>query len=125
MNCYGCFKVQDGQQDFCSDCQKMLFKNQSMPALLPFSLEQYHEKLNGQVQKNSIGGYQRKAYLSLQSKKLALANWAKSQYVLKPVPDDSYCFKDDAPANEHLTMQNIQTDFRLAHSGERPDETRK
>lgn len=113
MRCYGCFKIEEGKQGFCGDCQKLLFNGKNISSLLPFSLDEYDEKLAEQVQKNSIGGYQNKAYLALRSKQLIVASWAKSQYILKPVPYNGYRFKDDIPANEHLTMQLAKQVFNL------------
>jgi hypothetical protein len=40
MRCYGCFKIDGGEQDFCDNCQKLLFNSKNISSRLPFLSEQ-------------------------------------------------------------------------------------
>ncbi len=105
MNCLGCYiEVKNG---YCLSCRKKLFNGLKVRPILDFDapkpdnftmFEQYSKRL-------SISGIQLKYSLRLEDGLLNL-NESKGQYILKPVPPSTLLQNaNEAPENEHLTMQ--------------------
>ncbi|MFY7792864.1 MAG: HipA domain-containing protein [Chitinophagaceae bacterium] len=72
------------------------------------NLVEYHEK----TKRLSISGVQLKYSLRLEKKELQLTVKG-GQYILKPVPPGLIAFHDQAPENEHLTMQIAKQVFKI------------
>lgn len=113
MSCPGCYK--QGSDRFCASCRKKLFDGEKIPAVLPFdapkdsNLAQYQEK----TKRLSISGVQLKYSLRIEDKQLALTD-KNGQYLLKPVPPSAQlALIDQAPENEHLTMQLAEQVFGI------------
>ena len=113
MFCLGCYtKVKEG---YCLKCRKKLFDKAKVPAVLLFdapksdnleTFQEYSKRL-------SISGVQLKYSLRLENSGLRL-NDRNGQYILKPVPPAKQLIHlDDAPENEHLTMQIAQQFFNI------------
>lgn len=105
MNCSGCYtEVKEG---YCLDCRKKLFDKAKVPAVLSFDAPAA-DNLEGFQQHSkrlSISGVQLKYSVRLENGKLELYD-TSGQYILKPVPPAKQLINiDDAPENEHLTMQ--------------------
>lgn len=64
------------------------------------------------MKKISISGVQVKYSLRLEGSNLQLTD-AGGQYILKPIPIGAFRFLDQAPANEHLTMQIARQLFKM------------
>lgn len=103
--CPGCYKRD--VTGYCASCRKQLFNGTKVPHVLSFdgpqsdNLALYQEK----TKRLSISGVQLKYSLRLEGKELKLIA-ADGQYILKPVPPASLIAEpDQAPENEHLTMQ--------------------
>lgn len=113
MFCLGCYtKVKEG---YCLKCRKKLFDKAKVPAVLLFdapksdNLETFQEH----SKRLSISGVQLKYSLRLENSALQL-NDRNGQYILKPVPPAKQLIHlDDAPENEHLTMQIAQQFFNI------------
>jgi serine/threonine-protein kinase HipA len=112
MKCPGCYK--EGSEQFCANCRKRLLNGEKISHVLPFerpkddNLALYQEK----TKRLSISGVQLKYSLRIEDEKLTLTD-KKGQYILKPVPTGQYALLDQAPANEHLTMQIARQVFKI------------
>jgi serine/threonine-protein kinase HipA len=103
--CLGCYK--DNVEGYCVNCRKKLFDGTKVSHVLSFdspkasNIPLYQEK----TKRLSISGVQLKYSLQLEGKDLQLAD-ASGQYILKPIPPTTFITNaDQAPENEHLTMQ--------------------
>lgn len=113
MFCLGCYtKVKEG---YCLKCRKKLFDKAKVSAVLFFdapksdNLETFQEH----SKRLSISGVQLKYSLRLENSELQLHD-RNGQYILKPVPPAKQLIHlDDAPENEHLTMQIAQQFFNI------------
>jgi len=105
MRCYGCYK--ENIEGYCATCRKKLFDGKRVSHVLSFdtpkeeNLPSYQEK----TKRLSISGVQLKYSVKLEGKELVLTE-KKGEYILKPIPPTSLIvMQDQAPENEHLTMQ--------------------
>jgi serine/threonine-protein kinase HipA len=103
--CPGCYKP--NVEGFCLNCRKVLFDGAKVSPVLSFetpkadNLPLYQEK----TKRLSISGVQLKYSLRLEGKELQLTEKG-GQYILKPIPPTALIVQpDQAPENEHLTMQ--------------------
>lgn len=103
--CPGCYKNE--LNSYCPRCRKALFGGLKISHVLNFAppkadnLPAYQEK----TKRLSISGVQLKYSLRLNGKDLELTE-AGGQYILKPIPPSALIIEtDEAPENEHLTMQ--------------------
>lgn len=105
MQCHGCHKNDiDG---YCNNCRRRLFDGHRVHPILPFStpkadnLALYQEK----TKHLSISGVQLKYSVKREGKELILTEKG-GQYILKPIPPSTHLIdQEQAPENEHLTMQ--------------------
>lgn len=103
--CTGCYK--SGVEGYCLDCRKRLFDGKKVSHILPFDPPKAGTLLNYQKQTKSISisGVQLKYSLRLNGKELEFAE-KNGQYIIKPIPPTTFLVHpDQAPENEHLTMQ--------------------
>lgn len=105
MNCPGCHKTDT--EGYCNDCRRRLFNGHRVHHILPFSapradnLALFQEK----TKHLSISGIQLKYSVKREGKELNLTEKG-GQYILKPIPPPTHLVdRDQAPANEHLTMR--------------------
>jgi serine/threonine-protein kinase HipA len=112
MKCRGCYK--DNIEGYCLKCRKRLFDGKAVKAILPFkaphdeNLKLYQE----QTKRLSISGVQLKYSLQLNGGELAFTETA-GQYILKPVPPSAIAYSEQAPENEHLTMQIAEQVYKI------------
>lgn len=112
MKCAGCYK--EGADGYCSGCRKKLFDGKKVGHVLSFdqptadNLGEYYEK----TKRLSISGVQLKYSLRLEKKELQLTDKG-GQYILKPIPPGLIALHDQAPENEHLTMQIAKQVFNI------------
>jgi serine/threonine-protein kinase HipA len=113
MRCYGCYK--ENIEGYCSSCLKKLFDGKKVSHVLSFdtpraeNLPDYQEK----TKSLSISGVQLKYSLKLEKKELQLTEKG-GQYILKPIPPTTIIvMQDQAPENEHLTMQIASQLFKI------------
>lgn len=105
MKCSGCYK--EGIEGYCTRCRRQLFNGKNVSNILDFeppkpeNLPSYQEK----TKRLSISGVQLKYSLKLEGRKLVLTETG-GQYIIKPIPPTAQIAEaDQAPENEHLTMQ--------------------
>ncbi len=113
MICYGCYKVNvDG---YCNTCRKKLFDGKKVSHVLLFdapkeqNLPDYQEK----TKRLSISGVQLKYSLRLEKNELQITG-ERGEYIIKPVPPAGrLVMNEQAPENEHLTMQIASQVFEI------------
>ncbi|MGB5977624.1 MAG: HipA domain-containing protein, partial [Cyclobacteriaceae bacterium] len=106
--------MKENEEDFCAKCRKELFDGKKVSSTLPF-LSPYADESEAfldQTKKISISGVQVKYSLSLEDHALQLTEKG-GQYILKPIPVGTFKYLNQAPANEHLTMQIAKQAFKL------------
>jgi serine/threonine-protein kinase HipA len=113
MRCCGCYK--ENIDGYCTTCRKKLFDGKKTSHVLSIdtpgadNLTAYQEK----TKRLSISGVQLKYLMKLEGKGLVLTEKG-GQYILKPVPPAALIVNpDQAPANEHLTMQIANQLFNI------------
>jgi serine/threonine-protein kinase HipA len=123
MICQGCLENKEfavseefkgATVGFCKKCLKELFNNKKVSPVLPFN-SPYTESstlFTDLTTRMSISGVQIKYSLVLQGKTLVLTDTG-GQYILKPIPTGQLKNLNQAPANEHLTMQIAQRCFNI------------
>lgn len=110
--CPGCYKPD--VEGYCLSCRKRLFDGAKVSSVLSFdtptasNLPFYQE----QTKRLSISGVQLKFSLRLEGKELRLTEKA-GEFLLKPIPPASIVDRDQAPENEHLTMQIAAQVFNI------------
>lgn len=112
MICPGCLK--DSEEGYCTKCRKELFDGKKVSAALTFNspYSEDSEEFLDHTKKISISGVQVKYSLKLENTDLQLTETG-GQYILKPIPTGTFKHLDQAPANEHLTMQIAKQVFKL------------
>ena len=114
MKCLGCYKKIE-KNEYCLSCRKKLFDGKRVSTVLEFdkpnaeNISMYNEH----SKRMSISGVQLKYSLKLVHNKLELCE-KNGQYIIKPIPTaDHLEMMDDAPENEHLTMQIASQIFNI------------
>ena len=114
MTCPGCLTNKD-DDGFCKKCLKELFNGKKVDPVLPFDPPFKEESglYTEFAKRMSISGVQIKYLLKLEGENLNLTQQG-GQYILKPVPSGPFKNLDQAPANEHLTMQIARQIFKIS-----------
>lgn len=113
MICSGCFQETD-VEGYCKKCLKELFGGKKVAHILPFNspYKEDSDLYRDLTKKMSISGVQVKYSMRLQESQLLLTDTG-GQYILKPIPAGQFKNLEQAPANEHLTMQLAKQLFHL------------
>ncbi|MEQ9297767.1 MAG: HipA domain-containing protein [Cyclobacteriaceae bacterium] len=113
MTCPGC--LNNNEEGFCTKCRKALFDGKKISAVLPFNSPYVgdSDEFLDHTKKISISGVQVKYSLKIENRELQLTETG-GQYILKPIPVGTFKHLDQAPANEHLTMQIASQAFKLS-----------
>ena len=113
MNCSGCLRQIDNA-GYCRKCLQQLFEGKKVDHVLPFNSPYKEESdlYRERTKKLSISGVQVKYSMRLEDKNLVLTDKG-GQYILKPIPAGQFKNLDQAPANEHLTMQLAGQLFKI------------
>lgn len=113
MSCPGCYAK--GTDRFCARCRKNLFDEIKIPSVLVFDAPKatnfglYQEK----TKRLSISGVQLKYSMRIEDGSLQLTD-SNGAYILKPIPPSTLLtMPDQAPENEHLTMQIAEQVFKI------------
>lgn len=99
----------EGFSSYSPACLRNMFRGKKVSHILPYELPQQSEAVAELFMENrrriSISGVQEKLSLILEKNVLRLTREGEpGTYILKPIPRDLKKV-DQAPANEHLTMQ--------------------
>lgn len=114
MNCLGCYKKIE-KNEYCLSCRKKLFDGKRVSTVLEFDKPKAENisMYNEHSKRMSISGVQLKYSLRLNGNKLELCE-TNGQYIIKPIPSaDHLEMMEDAPENEHLTMQIASQIFNI------------
>jgi serine/threonine-protein kinase HipA len=114
MNCIGCYKKIE-KNEYCLLCRKKLFDGKRVPTVLEFDKPKAENisMYNEHSKRMSISGVQLKYSLRLNGNTLELCE-TNGQYIIKPIPTaDHLEMMEDAPENEHLTMQIASQIFNI------------
>ena len=114
MNCIGCYKKIE-KNEYCLSCRKKLFDGKRVSTVLEFDKPKAENMTmyNEHSKRMSISGVQLKYSLKLNGNKLELCE-TNGQYIIKPIPTaDHLEMMEDAPENEHLTMQIASQIFNI------------
>lgn len=114
MNCLGCYKKIE-KNEYCLSCRKKLFDGKRVSTMLEFDKPKAENisMYNEHSKRMSISGVQLKYSLKLVGNKLELCE-KNGQYIIKPIPiADHLEMMEDAPENEHLTMQIASQIFNI------------
>jgi serine/threonine-protein kinase HipA len=114
MNCIGCYKKIE-KNEYCLSCRKKLFDGKRVSTVLDFDKPKAENMTmyNEHSKRMSISGVQLKYSLRLNGNKLELCE-TNGQYIIKPIPTaDHLEMMEDAPENEHLTMQIASQIFNI------------
>ena len=114
MKCLGCYKKVE-KNEYCLSCRKKLFDGKRVSTVLEFDKPKAENisMYNEHSKRMSISGVQLKYSLKLVLNKLELCE-KNGQYIIKPIPTaDHLEMMDDAPENEHLTMQIASQIFNI------------
>ena len=114
MKCLGCYKKIE-KNEYCLSCRKKLFDGKRVPPVLDFDKPKAEnmKMYNEHSKRMSISGVQLKYSLRLNGNKLELCE-TNGQYIIKPIPTaDHLEMMEDAPENEHLTMQIASQIFNI------------
>ncbi|WP_228450696.1 type II toxin-antitoxin system HipA family toxin [Chryseolinea soli] len=100
---------------YCKKCLKELFSGKKVSDILPFNspYNEESELFRDNTKKISISGVQVKYSMRLENDQLVLTDKG-GQYILKPIPTGQFPLLDQAPANEHLTMQLAKQVFGIS-----------
>ena len=112
MICPGC--LNHSNKGYCPKCRKALFDGKNVSPVLSFNAPSKEDTdvYRDHTKKISISGVQVKYSLALKNTELQLTE-TQGQYILKPIPIGTFNHLDQAPANEHLTMQIARQLFKL------------
>ena len=114
MICLGCYKKVH-KNEYCLSCRKKMFQGRRISTILDFDKPKADNIsiYNEHTKRLSISGVQLKYSLCLSGNKLFLSE-KNAQYILKPIPTEDHLMSmNDAPENEHLTMQIASQLFNL------------
>jgi serine/threonine-protein kinase HipA len=109
-NCPGCLKPY--KEGYCAACRNLLFDGKKVSPILPFTRPDFNRVKNNPASRLSISGAQIKHSLKLTGKTLELTD-AGGEYILKPIPNDTFENGAEIPINEHVTMQIARQVFRM------------
>lgn len=101
-------------QNFSTKALKLLFENKKISTYLDFEAPEfiYHNDFENNIKHISISGVQVKYSLKLEGNKLKLTETG-GKYILKPIPVGRFKYLENAPENEHLTMQIASQIFKI------------
>lgn len=107
----------EGFNSYSPTCLKRVFLGRKVSYILPYNPPGISEEVADKFQQNrkriSIPGVQEKVSILLEKNQLRLTESnEQGRYILKPIPRDLMKV-DQAPANEHLTMQIARQVFGI------------
>jgi len=108
--CPSCLKP--GKGGFCKKCTRELFGGIKVSPFTDLDSEVLTSELIHNPGRMSISGVQTKYQARLEAGSLVAIDHG-GEYILKPVPVGRFKHLDQAPANEHITMQIARQIYRI------------
>lgn len=104
-----------GFDTYSPQCLRKVFGGRKVSHVLDFSYEGNREEIASAINRISISGVQEKLSAIVQNGKIILTPDGESgRYIIKPAPDNKLLrFRQDLPANEHLTMQIASQVYKI------------
>lgn len=100
-------------------CLRKVFGGKKVSHIMDFSLNDGTDSLVASVNRISISGVQKKLSAVLKRGKIILTPEGESgHYIIKPIPESKHLrFRNNIPANEHLTMQIASQVYKINTAG--------
>ncbi len=104
-----------GHDQYSPACLRSLFDGQKVSPWLDFNYDADQEDFISAINNISISGVQEKLSAVIRDKKICLARHGEAgRYLIKPAPDYKHLrYRDQLPANEHLTMQIAKQVYKI------------
>ena len=104
-----------GFNTYSPSCLRKVFDGKKVSHVIDFSLDNGDENIIASVNRISISGVQEKLSAVVKKGKITLTPEGESgRYIIKPIPDYKHLrFKNNIPANEHLTMQIANQVYKI------------
>lgn len=96
-------------------CTRRLFNGKKVSHILDFNYDADKENFIAAINQISISGVQEKLSAIIDKGKIILTpNGKQGRYIIKPAPSYKHLrFRDQIPANEHLTMQIARQVYKI------------
>lgn len=104
-----------GFNTYSPTCLRKVFDGKKVSHVIDFSLDSGDENIIASINRISISGVQEKLSAVVKKGKITLTPERESgRYIIKPIPDYKHLrFKNNIPANEHLTMQIANQVYKI------------
>ena len=104
-----------GFDKYSSACQRNLFDGNKVSPILDFNYDADNLDLVDSINQISVSGVQEKLSAIIENGKLILTPAGQQgRYIIKPAPNYKHLrFRDQIPANEHLTMQIAKQVYKM------------
>ncbi|WP_288205750.1 HipA domain-containing protein [uncultured Parabacteroides sp.] len=104
-----------GFDKYSPACLRKLFDGKTVSPVLDFSYDADCIDLIDKINQISVSGVQEKLSAIVENGKITLAPTGQSgRYIIKPAPNYKHLrFRDQIPANEHLTMQIAKQVYKI------------
>lgn len=112
-NCPGTLAA--GFDTYSPPCIKHMFNGKTVSHILDFSYDANLSNISDYINQISVSGVQEKLSAILDKGKIVLApHGTQGTYIIKPSPSFKHLqFRDQMPANEHLTMQIAKQVYKI------------
>ena len=104
-----------GYDKYSPSCIRNMYNGVNVSHILDFSYDAEHIDFASAVNHISISGAQEKLSAVVKNKKICLTQAGEhGRYIIKPAPgDERLRFRQQMPANEHLTMQIAKQVYKI------------
>lgn len=105
----------EGFDRYCPSCTRRLFDGKRVNPLLDFDYDADSADMAESINQLSVSGVQEKLSAIVDSGRIALTPVGEQgRYIIKPIPAYKHLrFRDQIPANEHLTMQIARQVYKI------------
>ena len=104
-----------GFDRYCPSCTRKLFDGKRVSPMLDFDYDADSADMAKSINQLSVSGVQEKLSAVVAAGKIVLTPIGKQgRYIIKPAPAYKHLrFRDQIPANEHLTMQIARQVYKI------------
>ncbi len=105
----------EGFDRYCPRCIRQLFDGKRVSPIMDFDYDADDADLSSAINRILVSGVQEKLSAILSDGKIMLTPLgARGRYIIKPAPAYKHLrFRDQIPANEHLTMQIARQVYKI------------